>query len=220
MDARRTIGSGVLEMKISWHGNDYGMTGLHAEPGEYDASLPVDSLLIDYAPRNINPERLAVAAYLAFGRWVSGDLQLPAKLGPATAAAIERDLKHVHVRPGPIEYYPKPLEIGTREIRLNFTEAKTDPFTQDSMTILPSSGWNGGLRGLRSMTIASNAFALDSDTSHPQESIRARLAVGVLFAGDLSADRFVVQTPELITDSEISRLTDLLLSVRLGLSFQ
>ena len=207
-------------MKITWLNDDSGMTGLRAEPGEYDASPPVDSLLFDYAPQSINPERLAIAAYLAFGRWVSGDLQLPTKLGPATAAAIERDLEHVHVRPGPIEYYPKPLEIGTRNVHLNLTEVGSTPFAEDTISVLPSSRWNGGLRGLRSLMISSNAFAIDSSGSAHRESVRARLAVAVLFAGDLTADTLMVRVPTELAEFETERLTELLLSVRLGIEFQ
>ena len=206
-------------MKFNWGTQERARIGLHVELGEYDASPPVTSLLLDYAPLSMNPERLAIAAYLAFGSWASGDFLLPTKLGPATASAIERDLKHVDVRPGPIEYYPKPLEVGVREVSLLITKEPTLSCSDSTIAVLPSSSWNGGMRGLRSITVASNAFALDIAASSTPESIRARLAVGVLFAGDLSADCISIQCSQPLPDSEKSRISALLLSVRLGARF-
>ncbi|WP_169251280.1 hypothetical protein [Brevibacterium sp. 'Marine'] len=203
-------------MKLTWQGTNYAQVGFHSELHEYDAAPPVSSLLMDRAPVSINPEREAIAGYLAFGRWVSGDLQLPHRLGPNTAAAIENDLDHVQVRPGPIEYYPKPLEIGLREVELNF-DTKFPTVADCALTILPASEWSGSLRSLRSMAIASNAFVLDAAASSSSVSIRARLAVAVLFAGDLSADSFVISAD--IEEREKQKLGNLLLSVRLGVRF-
>lgn len=206
-------------MKFKWEAQGHARIGLHVELGEYDANPPVTSLLLDYAPLSMNPERLAIAAYLAFGRWASGDFLLPMKLGPATASAIERDLRHVDVRPGPIEYYPKPLEVGVREVGLLVGNEHTPAPSDSTITVLPSSSWHGGMRGLRSITVASNAYALDNAASTTPESVRARLAVGVLFAGDLSADRVSIRWPHSLPDTEKSRISALLLSVRLGVRF-
>lgn len=205
-------------MRITWKGTNYGQVGFHTELQEYDAVPPTDSLVMDRAPATVNFEREAIAAYLAFGHWTSGDLQLPHRLGPNTAAAIEADMKHVAVRPGPIEYYPKPLEVGLRDVHVGFdaTHVRSDI---PSLAVLPSSEWAGGLRGLSSMTVASNAFVFDKATSSSDfEEIRSRLAVAVLFAGDLSADRLIING-EKISLSERERLSALLLAVRLGILF-
>ena len=147
-------------MKITWKGTLSGQVGFHAELQEYDAVPPVESLLLDHAPVTMNPEREAVAAYLAFGHWSSGDLQLPHRLGPNTAAAIERDMRHVAVRPSPIEYYPKPLELGIRDVHVGFDAS----YVRDdvaAIAVLPGSGWTGSVRTLHSIAVASNAFTLD-----------------------------------------------------------
>lgn len=204
-------------MKITWKGTTSGQVGFHAELQEYDAVPPVGSLLLDHAPSSVNLEREAMAGYLAFGHWTSGDLQLPHRLGPNTAAAIERDMKHVSVRPSPIEYYPKPLEVGHRAVQVGFTPSNISQQTS-SITVLPASEWTGSMRSLQSIVIASNAFALDSAASGSFEAIRARLAVATLFAGDLSADVLHVHHPDLDA-TEQNRLRELLLSVRLGLEF-
>lgn len=205
-------------MKITWKSTIYGQVGFHAELQEYDASPPAESLLVDHAPASTNLEREAIAAYLAFGHWTSGDLQLPHRLGPNTAAAIERDMRHVPVRPSPVEYYPKPLELGLRDVHVGF-EASDVRNDISSIAILPASEWSGALRGLTSLAIASNAFVFDitasSDTSR---GIRARLAVAVLFAGDLSADNLIVNGDG-VPETERERLRALMLAVRLGIQF-
>lgn len=204
-------------MKITWKGTNYGQIGFHVELDEYDATPPVKALLMDQSPIIRNAEREAIAAYLAFGRWVSGDLHLPHKCGPNTAAAIEQDLVHVQVRPGPIEYYPKPLEIGIRDVSVRIGG---HPSVSDlpSIQILRSSEWSGSVRGLQSIAVASNAFALDSFDMRGVLAIRAQLAVAVLFAADLSADTLVL--PSSIPLAEKTRLTALLLAARLGARFE
>lgn len=204
-------------MKITWKGTLSGQVGFHAELQEYDAVPPVESLLLDHAPVTMNPEREAVAAYLAFGHWSSGDLQLPHRLGPNTAAAIERDMRHVAVRPSPIEYYPKPLELGIRDVRVGFDAS----YVRDdiaAIAVLPGSGWTGSVRTLHSIAVASNAFALDVAASQGYPAIRAKLAVAVLFAADMSADSLSIADNEL-PESEKARLRELLLSVRLGITW-
>lgn len=205
-------------MKITWKGTLTGQVGFHAELQEYDAVPPVDSLLIDHAPASMNPEREAVAAYLAFGHWTSGDLQLPHRVGPNTAAAIEQDMQHIAIRPGPIEYYPKPLEIGSRKVHLGF-DANSVKDAMPAIAVLQSTSWVGALRAMQSVAVASNAFTLDRAVSSTHECIRSRLAVGVLFAADLSADTLIVSGSN-IPELEKARLANLLLSVRLGVHFE
>lgn len=205
-------------MKITWKSTNYGQIGFHTELQEYDAVPPAESLLLDHAPASMNPEREAIAAYLAFGHWTSGDLQLPHRLGPNTAAAIEHDMRHVAVRPSPVEYYPKPLEFGLREVHVGF-DADAVRNDVSSIAVLPASEWSGALRGLKSLAIASNAFVFDIAASKDTtQGIRSRLAVAVLFAGDLSADTLVVNANG-VPEAERERLTALLLAVRLGIRF-
>ena len=207
-------------MRIEWQHTPQGSVGFHAQPGEYDAVPPVDALLMESSPTLLNPERKAIAAYLAFGRWTSGDFTLDFKFGPTTASAIERDTKHLDIRPGPIEYYPKPLSAGTDEVAVEFdARVWNDPHTT-TLSVLPSSEWAGGLRSLSSIAIATNAFALDHASLDDTISIRARLAVAVLFSEELAADTLIVSSGECIDEQERLRLTNLLLAARLGLLFQ
>lgn len=205
-------------MKVTWKSTHYGQVGFHAELQEYDAVPPAESLLLDHAPASMNLEREAMAAYLAFGHWTSGDLQLPHRLGPNTAGAIERDMKHVPIRPSPVEYYPKPLELGLRDVCVGF-DASYVRNDIPSIAVLPASEWSGALRGLASLAITSNAFVFDTAAStEATRGVRSRLAVAVLFAGDLSADTLVINA-EGVPKTERQRLTALLLAVRLGTRF-
>lgn len=111
-------------MKITWKSTEYGQFGFHAELDEYDGTPPVSSLLLDHSPQSINPEREAIAGYLAFGHWASRDLHLPHKLGPNTATAIEADLKHIAIRPSPSSITPRPLSKAFAMLRCPSTSSR------------------------------------------------------------------------------------------------
>lgn len=202
-------------MKVSWSSTHDNRIGFHTELHEYDAVPPVAALLIDHAPAMINAEREAVASYLAFGHWVSGDLQLAHKVGPNTASAIERDMSFVDVRPSPLEYYPKPLPTGSRRVSVDFDGSgvsSSGPF----ISVLPASRWNGALRSHNGIALGSNAFVFDAAASGGHVAIRCRLAVAVLFAEDLLADTFVLRAND-VDAREISRIRKLLAAVNIGL---
>lgn len=205
-------------MRVTWTSTSRGQVGFQAEPQEYDAIPPVDSLLLSHPPLSTNPERMAIAAYLAFGYWTSGDLVLPQRLGPNTATAIERDLTHVQVRPGPVEYYPKPLDSGMHDVQVTF-DAIGSASRIPAISVLNSSAWAGSIRGIHQLHVSSNAFAPDGFCAGSFQSIRARLAVAVIYSVDLSADRLIIHDGLDTPEDERMRLRALLLSTRLGLTF-
>lgn len=186
---------------------------LSVELHEYDAVPPVNQLLLDRRPRIRQNDRDAIAAYLAFGQWAAAGFSLPAKISPATAEAIRADS---HMSGGlvaePIEYYPKALPIGstkvvvTRAIGRSFLE-------QPELAVLQADTWNGAMGTTRSLALGSNAFVLDGDSS-----VRAHLAVAVLFATDLDADCFALEASQ-VPEQEQHRLRSLLSAVRLGIDF-
>lgn len=207
-------------MKLIWKSSHYGQIGFHVESRhEYDSFPPVSSLTLDHAPTDVNREREAISAYLAFGAWVSGDLELPHRLGPNTASAIERDLALVSIRPSPIEYYAKPLDQGSKVVDVHF--GPTGLLANGpAICVLRSAEWNGALTTVNCIGVASNAFALDAAVKGSFESIRARLAVAVLFAGELSADSLRVHLDGIyVPVEERRRIVELTLSARLGIQF-
>lgn len=196
----------------------YAPLALHATPAEYDALPPVDTLFIDHLPTSINADRLAIAAFLAFGSFASGEFSVPNKISAAAAEAIERAAEPTRLRPYPVEYYPKALPEGAEDAALNFMfETWT---TSPAVCVLPSDRFNGSIASHKGLAVSSNAFLLDalSPVSH---SIRARLAVAVLFAEDFGIASFTVpaEVAEGITAVERVRLEELLASCRLSIRF-
>lgn len=207
-------------MKIQWTKNSFGQTGFVTERSEYDAVLPIDSLMMDNAPLLINPEREAVAAFLAFGSFASGEFQLSRKFGPATAEALVKASDPVPLYPHPIEYYPKPLPGGLRSC---FVGTDISVLSQEqeiaelSFAVLRSDQWNGSIVAHHAFGVASNAFLIDA--MRKSNNIRAQLAVAVLFAEDFNVDYFVVSS-DLVNDPEEQKfIENLLLVCKLGIVF-
>lgn len=204
-------------MKINIKKNTYAPFNLVSERGEYDAIPPVDTLQVDFAPQLLNSDRLAIASYLVFGDFSSGEFELPIKCSPAAAEAIEQDAAPVQLRPAPIEYYPKALSIGqiTAAVQFDLAPASKEHGT---VSVLPSDRYNGMIAGHKQLIVSSNAFLFDS-LNHRQSSIRARLAVAVLFAEDFGIDTLRIENIKIEAD-EKTALVRLLSACRLGLEFQ
>lgn len=202
-------------MKIRTETNTFSPFSLIAERGEYDALPPVNTLHVDFAPTKVNADRLAIASYLVFGAYVSGTIEMPKKFCPATAEAMEQDARPVQLRPAPIEYYPQPLAIGQRTARIYFELPGES--VEGQFSVLPSDSYSGIITGPNKLLLASNAFVFDALTKSAQ-SIRARLAVAVLFAEDFSIDTFILDGTA-IDRKEQRALINLLASCRLGLQF-
>lgn len=202
-------------MKIKVEHNTYAPFSLVAERSEYDALPPVDTLQVDFTPVAVNPDRLAVAAYLAFGAYSSGEFVLPQKFSPATAEAMEQDSAPVQLRPYPVEYYPKALTVGQATASLSFElGALADG---SALVVLPADRYNGMITSPNKLLVSSNAFLFDALGSE-EAGIRARLAVAVLFAEDLGIDTFTVDGSS-IAPTERQALVRLLSACRLGLAF-
>lgn len=199
-------------MKVQPKHGPGGRYVLVATLGDYDGFPPTDAFIVDHQPRVINPERLGMACYLAFGSWCGGELHLPVKVGPATANAMVRDAapSGISLHPNPIEYYPKPLPIGTRELKLTRELAVVNAATIQDLQI---DQWSGSLRSHSSVIVPSNSFLFDSTSG----GIRAHLAVAMLFANDAQADLVVVENE--VEECEKERLTELFGAVRLGIRF-
>lgn len=206
-------------MKIKWVNNSLGQSGFKATAVEYDALLPVDTLWMDKAPQKMNPEREAIAAYLAFGEFASGEFELYRKMGPTTATAMVADSEPTQLFPQPIEYYPKPLPLGLRK---GYVGVSPDILGKDLdgidavIAVLPSDQWNGSMTSHKKLAVASNGFLIDALN---RGGIRARLAVAVLFAEDLNIDSLLVPGDLVPDEQERKALEDLLLACRLGLQF-
>lgn len=171
-------------MRISRSRNKHRQIAYTVELSEYDAEPPTRTWLLDELPEKINPELEAVALYLVFGRWCGGQFEVPQKMGPNTAAAIERHAS-MDLFPGPIEYYPKPIFRGSREVRVFDKLSSLSPY---SLVVLSSSDWNGSLKSTSSLVVSSNTDVFADQSSAPI----AKLAPALLLAEELNLAEIVL----------------------------
>lgn len=203
-------------MRIAWEDEKSSGFALRAVPGEYDGFPPVDALRIDRAPRGVDLERVALASYLAFGTWTSGDLSLPDGLSPGVAEMIERDAVPVRVRPSPVLYAPRPMPQGERVVEVVFALPAALP-SEPTLAVVPSTIAEGVFRSGSLTIVPCNAFALDA-AHGSKPGILARLATAVLFAEEVAA-KLIRITGVTLGTRERARLQVLCRSVNLGLEF-
>ena len=202
-------------MIIEWCRHEGDRHALTATPEEYDAHPPLPALIVDGAPRRLDPDRLALAAYLAFGRWTGGDLALPEQgVSPAVAEAIEDDARPVRVRPSPVQYEPRALVRGEAEVAVS-TSLPVESAAGPRIAVVPSTVAEGRLRTGDATVVASNAFLFDAAVE-PVQSFRAHLAVAVLFAEDHVAAGLRLPAA-VVDDAEMALLRFLLRGVNLSL---
>lgn len=200
-------------MILTWETHEGGSTSLVARVQEYDATPPVSSLVIDALPSNRHPDREALAGYLAFGRWASGDLIMPDGPSPLVAEAIEHDSLPIRVRPREVVYVPRRLPQGRHRVSvLDAIPSGSSPGRL--LAIVPSPLARGVFASGQQLVVPSNAFALGDG---PTSRRRSLLAVAVLFAADIDTD--VLSLPkDQLPQAEASRLGDLLQCVNLQLA--
>lgn len=205
-------------MIVSWDEDREQGCALAATPEEYDAFPPVCALMLDDAPRVIDPDRVALASYLAFGDWSSGDLVVPHDVSPAAADAIERDARPLPIRPRPVEYAARalPESLGSVDVRFGLPVA---PSTRPVLAVVPSTLAHGVFRTGTTTIVPSNAFILDGARDMTTPRIRARLAVAVLFAQEVGASTLRITEAE-SEPEELARLQALTRSVNLHVSFE
>lgn len=185
---------------------------------EYDATPVTDHLTLGFGPQRVNNDRLAIASYLAFGLYASGNLQLAAEVSPSVAEAIEADAATVPVRVAPVVYAPRTLPAGDTPVTVQWTGKQQDA-ESPNITVIPDLEARGSLRHGASVFVASNAYVLDALSPGTSSAFVARLAVAVLFAEDLDAKQLQVATDATPDAALAARLRALLQSVNLDLVF-
>lgn len=210
-------------MKIVWESMDLtGRTGLRADVGEYDSYPPVAHFLMDAAPAQFSPERVAVASALLFGPYASGEFDVPLACSPTTASAIAR-----YVDPGvctvqPVELAPRALPVGSG-ITLAISDKhkgrmspnRWDGIRHGTLRCIQSDHQAGALVGTTEILVATNGWLLDraDDLGHN----RSVIATAVLFAESLRTDTVVV-TDANPQGASFLAAQRLLASCRLGLA--
>lgn len=194
--------------------NPLGQWTITSERSEYDAFLPAADFALDRGPTNKNPDRLAVAITLLFGRWSANEFVLPQKVGPNTAFEIKQFLGATMVEVRPIEYYPKPLVIGVRDCKLLADGDSPENISNDDVYIrvLQSDKYNGCIQSFQGLDVASNGFLFKKSAN----DLIPDLATAVLFAEDLAVDNIVIDAD--MDDVLFKRVQGLMSAARLGLT--
>lgn len=195
-------------MRFSVKTNLYGRWGIHAELSEYDAIPPTDNIAFDAMPLKLNPEVEAAAITLLFGRFSGGEMQFAHKVGPNTAKAVQRYLEPTIGFISPIEYYPKPLPLGTAETMVS--ECFSFDTAGSRFVSLRSDKFNGSIKSHVSIAVANNSFVL----KRTDQDIVPSLACAMLFAEDLEIETLRIDSGAIPNFNEVEKL---LSAVRLNL---
>lgn len=100
-------------MKFAWEReSNNGVCQIDAEPGPYDGHPSARAFIVDAVPRTISSDRFAVAAVLAFGKYLNGPIAFPNSISPATAGAISAYLDPAVIHVEQIDFEPRRIEYG------------------------------------------------------------------------------------------------------------
>ena len=162
---------------------------LAADVQEYDAFPPIATFTMDYSPKRVDNDRLAVAGYLLFRPWISGVLTLDASVTPALAQTIADLERPQWLNVQPVELHPRHVPHGhirARAVAVDQATAATIPLRSEDdaleLSILRSDQANGAFRTNSAVAIATNAFVF-ADT--PERVLEVTAAVSCLVAEDL-----------------------------------
>lgn len=191
---------------------------LSAAPGEIDGFPAIASLRLDTVPQKVSPDRIAVAGILAFGRYLSGQVQFDSKISALTAELIARFMRPRWVHVTPLHPANLPIPRGTKTVRL--TESISRIASEAVLVVVRSDQYQGAIVGRNATIVASNAWIIDQlDAANEIDSLSARLAVAVLMAEQMDTAVIRIENIDHKDAPEISALKELLGAVGLGMEF-
>lgn len=212
-------------MHLIWNGriND-GRYQLSAKPAEYDGIPPISEFYVDHEPTFYNDDILAVSSVLLFGEYCSGSINLPRKVSPEVAAAIERFLAPVWVSISPIEFQPRANPQGTGSVVLTDSIRSWGKYSSEwgkprttNICVLPSSEFSGYLASPKGLLIGSNGPNL-GQLSRRSSGTYGAIATALLFCESLRAQSIVLdENLDDLSDNELNHLSDLLKSCKIVL---
>ncbi len=212
-------------MRFEWHPNlDMGGCALTAIAEDYDGYPAPSSLMMDFSPRFASPGRLAAAAVLAFRPFISGAATFPHGIAPELARSISEFLSPATTFPGPLEFHPKEMPLGTGVFQVEAPdtpgEAVNDrPNEGVSRLRLSSSGQDfGHLFAPTVTTVPTNATLLSPQSDDALVRLMPHIAAAVLLAEDFGIG--TLRLPGASRPSVLSeRVGDLLQSSGLTVEF-
>lgn len=151
-------------MIINWKAkNLYGCSEITVEPGIYDAYPPVDSFLMSATPRSISDDKIAVAATLAFGEFLSGPITFPFAVSPTVAESMMEYLSPLSIYVEKIDFEPRSISAGPNlfcayaDDHLSTQERRVMEFSQPPIEDSFGSNFSGNV-----LTVPTNARHLSS----------------------------------------------------------
>lgn len=177
-------------------------------PGEYDGHPPIAVFRLDYVPRRLSADRLALAVFLLFRPWISGELAVSEPMAPQLAEAIRDYSGFATVLVRPVEFQAMPIITGRRSARALVVDLEEQQEPGDGpddssilLTLLRADQAAGSLRTAQSATLVSNGFMLGDG---PEREAEIAAAICCLVAEDLDLGELYL--PRTARDAELARL--------------
>ncbi|MEE1620761.1 hypothetical protein ACQ7DA_07620 [Zafaria sp. J156] len=191
-----------------------------AKPGELDATPIIPSLVLDYVPRNLSPDRLAVGAILAFAPYISGQIVLDRQISALTAQVIEDLFDPIWVNVAPLHPANIPLPRGKQRRRL--TWGGQPDVLQHSLRLVDRSESVGISVRDQAVTVSTNALDLNAVApANSRLSGMAAIGMASILAEDLDASIFDVDAGLMGADGEtLRRVSRLMSATGLGLNVE
>lgn len=179
-------------MQINWLGRGTdGRFRLEAVPGVYDGYPPISTFYIECEPLTVHDDVLAVAGVLLFGEYCSGTLELPRKVSPEVARAIQHFCLPSWVSVSPVELEPRRNPLGegllflTEDIRDMKPRSVWGEPRVSTLVSLSADEFSGSLFSHHGLITNSNARTIS--TFSAASAVFAQVAIALLFAETFSA---------------------------------
>jgi len=211
-------------MRYEWSTSvPVGGSRLEAIPDDYDGWPTPNSLVFDFQPRLVTPDRIAAAATLAFLPYMSGTINFPAAVSPEFASAVQRLLGDVPAYVSPVDTTAKQLSLGTATFHLDphfeGTGMPSDLHSGRHILVqMPLSSESFGVhyrKGL--LVLPTNAELFETPGDEPLAKFLPQLAVAVLVAQEFEVG--TVELPVRTADSALANGVRALLAT-VGLSLR
>lgn len=205
-------------MRMSTNVTPLGGFVVGAEPQDYDGRPPFGGARFDHAPKNLHPDRLAMAAYLFFRPWMAGSVEPPQRVSPAVACATIDDARPVWLEWEKVVMYATNVPHGRFAVALNVPgwdhgiPARLALDAELTFSLPRSDQVAGSSRTARSFTTPTNVWLL---ADSPARAIEVALGSVLIFGEDLNVDRVII--PQTLPPTQSDRLSSLLSVVGIGL---